>query len=172
MAPLVAVYPSDLDRLIEAARAQTILTHNNRAVVASAEFFARVVVQVLQGSKPTAAIEAAGAEVADREALEGWLSDGMDSRSLDSRPAIADFGQMCEIEAALPATIHLIAKYEDNFKQAMIANVMAGGDSASRGMLAGMVLGAYHGTAAIPESWMMALNSRDRIDRCLGALKA
>ena len=170
IAPLVAVYPSDLAQLIEAARAQTKLTHNNRAVIAGAEFFARVVAAVLGGSKPTEAMAAAGAEVAERDALEDWLAEGMDSRSLDSRPTIADFGQMCEIEAAFPATVHLIAKYEDNFKQALIANVMAGGDSASRGMLTGLVLGAYHGTAAIPDAWIAELSSLDRINASLSRL--
>jgi ADP-ribosylglycohydrolase len=53
----------------------------------------------------------------------------------------------------------------------MIANVMAGGDSASRGMLAGMVLGAYHGTAAIPEQWIADLNSIDTINACLSRME-
>jgi ADP-ribosylglycohydrolase len=67
---------------------------------------------------------------------------------------------------------HLITKYEDNFKQAMIANVMAGGDSAARGMLTGMVLGAYHGLAGIPEPWLAGLKGIDRINAFLAALEA
>jgi ADP-ribosylglycohydrolase len=171
IAPLVAVYASDLSRLIESARAQTKLTHNNRVVIAGAEFFARVVYRVLGGSKPSEAMQTAISEVEDHDALKDWLADGMESRSLDSRPTIADFGQMCEIEAAFPATIHLIVKYEDNFKQALIANVMAGGDSAARGMLTGMVLGAYHGIAGIPEAWIAELNSIERINALISRLE-
>ena len=170
IAPLVAAHHRDLERLVASARTQTALTHNNPAVISSAEFFARVVHSVLGGMQPTQAFDAAKKEGADVGLLADWLSEGLASKSSDTRQTVADFGQMCEIEAAFPATIHLIAKYEDNYKQAMIANVMAGGDSASRGMLSGMVLGAYHGMAAIPEPWVAGLNCLDRINACLKTL--
>jgi ADP-ribosylglycohydrolase len=171
IAPLVACYPSDLTSLIQAARAQTALTHNNRTVIASAEFFGRVVFAVLQGQKPAEAIPAAMTAGDSDETLQESLAVALDSGSGDSRQTIADFGQMCAIEAALPATLHLILKYEGNFKQALIANVMAGGDSAGRGMLTGMVLGAYHGMAAIPGEWLTSLKSRGRIEELLAAFK-
>ena len=171
IAPLVVAHHANLEQLIEAVRAQTRLTHNNPAVISGAEFFARVVSRVLDGSTPLDAMETAKAEVKDLGIVADWLSEGLETSFLETRQSIADLGQMCEIEAAFPATIHLIAKYEGNFKQAMIANVMAGGDSASRGMLTGMVLGAYHGTAAIPDAWIAELNSIDRINECLSRLE-
>ena len=172
IAPLAGVYHSDLQQLVDAARAQTALTHNNRAVIGGAEFFARVVFKVLGGLRPVEAIGEAGREAADNETLQDLLSAGLESRSRDSRQTIAEFGQACAIEVAFPATIHLITRYEDNFKQAMIANVMAGGDSAARGMLTGMVLGAYHGLAGIPESWLAGLKGIDRMNASLAALEA
>ena len=87
----------------------------------------------------------------------------MKSKHKDTREAIAEFGQMCEIDAALPATIHIILKYEDDFKRGMVENVMAGGDSAGRGMLAGMMLAAHGGMAAIPDEWVSGLSHHDRI---------
>jgi len=172
IAPLAGVHYSDLQQLVDAARAQTALTHNNRAVIGGAEFFAHVVFKVLGGLRPAEAIGEAGREAAENETLQDLLSAGLESRSRDSRQTIAEFGQTCAIEAAFPATIHLITKYEDNFKQAMIANVMAGGDSAARGMLTGMVLGAYHGLAGIPEPWLAGLKGIDRINASLAALEA
>ena len=70
---------------------------------------------------------------------------------------------MCEIPAAFPATVHLIAKYQDDFEAVLIENIMAGGDSAARGMVTGMVLGAYHGMDMIPERWLDGLNARGQI---------
>jgi len=173
IAPLVACYPSDLEKLVKAARAQTALTHNNRMVTDGADFFARVVYNVLQGQRPGAAVRETMAATSDGDnTLQELLSAGLDSGTRDSRPTIAEFGQMCAFEAAFPATIHLIVKYENNFKQALVANVMAGGDSAGRGMLAGMVLGAYHGMGGIPEEWMTGLKSFDQVQASLAAFKS
>ncbi len=77
---------------------------------------------------------------------------------------------MCSVEAALPGTIHLISKYENDFEEALVENVMAGGDSAARGMLVGMVLGGCHGLDALPNDWLNALNAGDRIEKSLAIL--
>ena len=74
-----------------------------------------------------------------------------------------DLGQMCEIQAAFPCVIHLIAKYEDNLKEGLIENAMAGGDSAGRGLTVGMVLGAHLGIDAIPPKWLSDLKAYRKI---------
>jgi ADP-ribosylglycohydrolase len=88
---------------------------------------------------------------------------GLASVAQNSRQAILDFGQMCEIPAAFPGVIHLIAKYETDLKTALIENSMAGGDSAGRGLLVGMVLGAYTGLNAIPPEWLHDMKARQHI---------
>jgi ADP-ribosylglycohydrolase len=163
IAPLVCAYATDLGRLVAASRDQTALSHNNPLVVHSAEFFARTAVKCLQGSKPSEALLSALEESAGKSALTEWVDAGRASVATETRAAIGDFGQMCEVGAAFPATIHLIFKYEHDFKDALVENVMAGGDSAARGLLAGMVLGAYHGLHAIPRQWLDGLTAADRI---------
>jgi ADP-ribosylglycohydrolase len=74
-----------------------------------------------------------------------------------------DLGQMCEIQAAFPAVIHLITKYEDNLKKGLVENIMAGGDSAGRGLTVGMVLGAHLGLDAIPSKWLSDLKAYQEI---------
>jgi hypothetical protein len=74
------------------------------------------------------------------------------------------------VAAAFPATVHLIAKFEDRLEEGMIENVMAGCDSAGRGLLADLVLGAHGGQAALPERWGKALNARPEIERMLARL--
>jgi ADP-ribosylglycohydrolase len=63
--------------------------------------------------------------------------------------------------------VHLIAKYENNLEEALVQSVMAGGDSAARGMLVGMVLGAHLGPESIPRKWLLKLVRRRDIETLL-----
>ncbi len=74
---------------------------------------------------------------------------------------------MCSVAAACPATIHLIVKYEDNLKTALIENMMAGGDSSARGMLTGFILGSYQGMDKIPNSWVIDMIAHEKILRLM-----
>jgi len=175
IAPLAFCYRNDLEKLIAAARAQTALTHNNRMVIETAEFFGRVVWQVLNGEVPTAAIRHVLEEGFNRDPYVKWVTDGLNSADAETRQVMLDFGQMCEIEAAFPGVVHLIARYEDNLAEGLIENAMAGGDSASRGLIVGMMLGAHLGISAIPQKWLSELKSyqeiidlMNQIDRNLG----
>ena len=170
IAPLVYACPYDLPELILAARLQTALTHRTDSVIDSAEFFSRVTIKVLDGTAPGEAIADTVETHYKGRILERYVSLGKKSTQKDTREAIAEFGQMCEIEAAFPATIHIILKHEKNFKQALVENIMAGGDSAARGMLAGMILGAHHGMEAIPVEWLEGLTQRDAIATCMEGL--
>lgn len=172
IAPLVYLYHRDVDKLVETVRSQTAFTHNNPEVIDSAEFFARVTVRVLDGTSPVAAINDVLADGFSREPFEQWVNDGLDSVGRDTRQAILDFGQICEIEAALSCVIHLVAKYENDLRRGLIENAMAGGDSAGRGLAVGMILGAHLGLEAIPEKWLTELKARDRIVELLDKMGA
>ena len=163
IAPLAYCYRHDADKLIESVRSQTALTHNNQEVIDSAEFFARVAWKVIHGEAPVAALNQVLGDGFGREPYAKWVDDGLKSADKDTRQTMLDFGQMCEIEAAFPSVIHLIARYEENLSQALIENAMAGGDSAGRGLVAGMVLGAHQGTEAVPPRWLTELTAYARI---------
>ena len=163
IAPLVYRYHQDENKLIETVRSQTALTHNNPEVIDSAEFFARVTLRVLQDAAPVAAINKVVEDGFSREPYGQWVKDGLDSKEIDTRQAMLDFGQACEIEMAFPCVIHLIGKYETNLSQGLIENSMAGGDSAARGLVTGMILGAHLGLEAIPRKWLTELKAYDRI---------
>ena len=154
IAPMVYVYRNDLQELITAARAQTVFTHNNSLVIKSAAFFSSIAHQVLAGTAPIAAIEQAQKDEFHSDPFKEWIQMGLESTERDSRRAILDLGQMCEIPAAFPGVVHLIAKYENDLQAALVENAMAGGDSAGRGLLVGLVLGAHLGMEAIPPEWL------------------
>ena len=172
MAPVIYACHHDLETLVDAARRQTALTHNHATVVDASAFLALTVDKVLNGRSPLGAMTEVLAENFQNGPINTLVTSGLNSISKNTRETIAEFGQMCSIEAALPATVYLIAKYEQDFRQALVENVMAGGDSAARGMLTGMVLGAALGTAAIPIEWIDGLNAHDRITALMEKLEA
>jgi ADP-ribosylglycohydrolase len=170
IAPLVYRYREDLGPLLETIRQQTIITHHRTEVAAAAEFFGRTAWHVLHGQRPVDAMARAAQELLPGQPIAGWVRDGLDSVGEDTGTAIRRFGQMCAVEAALPATVHLIAKFEDRLEEGLIENVMAGGDSAGRGLLTGLVLGAYCGPSSLPDRWSAALNARPKIEALLARL--
>lgn len=163
IAPLVYRYQHDREALLAAALQQTAFTHNNPATLAGAEFIARTAWAVLQGADPVSAMEQALEEGVDDIDLDIRIRGGLDSGGKDTRTVIKKFGQMCGIAAALPGAIHLIVTYTKDLKTALIENVMAGGDSAARGMVAGMILGAHLGATAVPVAWLADMEKTDAI---------
>ncbi len=171
IAPLVFRYGGETEQLVDAARKQTLMTHQDANVVDAAGFFARAADRVLQGSAPTAAIEAVAAEETfQMSPLSMWTEQGLASKDEDSVSAIKRFGQACEIPQAFSGVIHLIARYETDLREALIQSAMAGGDSSARGMLTGMILGAHLGMDALPGEWVSGMNRKDDIFQALEAI--
>jgi ADP-ribosylglycohydrolase len=170
MAPLVYFYQNDVEAMVAAVRQQTAMTHRNPEVIDSAAYFARVTAAVLQGQNPIDALQDVVRHGFDRHPFKRWVSEGLSSRALDTRQVIGQFGQACDVSAGFPGVIHLIAKYQDNPREGLIENVMAGGDSAARGLIAGMVFGAYSGMDSIAKVWLSELNCAGAIERYLVAL--
>ena len=128
------------------------MTHNNHVVIESAALLARITLEALKGTSPLDALQKLLSDEPEDYILSPLIEAGLKSKGQDTRQTILGFGQMCEAGSALPSVIHLLATYENDIKNALIENVMAGGDSAARGMIVGMVLGAYHGeNAGIPD---------------------
>lgn len=71
----------------------------------------------------------------------------------------------CYIDQSFPAVLYLIARYEDDFEGAMVANTNVGGDNCHRGAVMGALMGAAYGFRAIPERWIRGLRCHDEIER-------
>ncbi len=168
MVPLAGWYQDQPDGFIAACREQTLMTHTHPQVVACAELFARTYIFVLAGKNPIDAILTATDAMEGVPDIKQAVGKGIESKTQDTRTAIARFGQMCSVDAALPGTIHLIAKYEEDLKEALVENIMAGGDSSARGMFAGFILGAHSDPDAIPEEWLKEMIHTREILELLG----
>jgi ADP-ribosylglycohydrolase len=167
IAPLVYWYQDDPAQLMKYARQQTALTHNGAGVAAATDFIAQTALLVLEGNSPTQAINRV-LEVGIKDIdLDLRVRRSLDTTAENSRKVIAEFGQMCGTSSALPGAVHLILAYEENLREALIQNVMAGGDSAARGLVVGMILGAYQGMDGIDENWIEEMRERQTIEHCL-----
>jgi len=153
-----------------------MFTHKEHTSQLGGEFFARVTFRVIhKGLTPRAAIEEVAAESTDdfiktkvKKALDTVAEASDPSSSLSKEKFVDDaalasmaplwdagigepikVGKKSPTEGTLPGAIYLIVKY-NNFAAAAKANAQVGGDSASRSIAIGMVLGAAEGLAGIP----------------------
>jgi ADP-ribosylglycohydrolase len=172
IAPLVYLYRNgnDPDSLVRYARDQTRMTHNDPLTIDAAAFFARVSWLALQGASPIQAMGEVAEEHFGGSPISEWVKKGLASIDKESTAAVAAFGQTCHTPEAFPGVVHLIGRHENDLKEALIQSVMAGGDSAARAMIAGMVLGAHLGGEALPAEWRDGLRQRDRILNLLSGL--
>ena len=170
IAPLVFALHEDEPALTQAAREQTRMTHQDPGVVESAAFFASTARAVLQGARPVEALEQSSQAGYQQLPVRQWAQNGLAAAAQDSVSALAGFGITCHLPDAFPGTVQLIARHQDDLQEALIQNVMAGGDSAARGLLVGMVLGAWHGLEALPAAWLQTLVAGQEIRDLLSRL--
>jgi ADP-ribosylglycohydrolase len=167
IAPLVYRYYQDQEQLQKSIKDQTSMTHANELVIDCALFFAMATCKTIVGVSPIDAVQQTADDFFDDNPLAMLVQKGLASRKEDTGDTISHFGQMCDSNAAFPSAIHLISKYSDKLSNALIENTMAGGDSAARGMLVGMVLGAYQGMPEIPSDWLTTMKASPKIDYLL-----
>lgn len=167
IAPVIYALWNDPKGCVAAARAQTAMTHNNATVVEAAAYWTVVTQEVLLGKHPEDALESALQKLSLPEAFASWVRHGLESAAMETEAAVLDFGQSCAADGAFPSVVHCIARYANDLREGLIQNVMVGGDSAGRGLLVGMVLGAYHGFQAIPTEWIEKLLAGPKIRACV-----
>ncbi len=95
--------------------------------------------------------------------IANYIEQGIEHNIVDPREMIPVFGQNCSGKSAFPSVMYFINRYEDDFEEALIENVAVGGDSAARGIVIGMILGAYHGEKTIPKDWLKDMKAYDEI---------
>jgi len=173
-----------------------MFTHRETTALDGGEFFARVGFRVIhQGLTPQQAIEDVAKTMSPfiREKVQQGLDkvreatdpsqplsqEGayVDDKALTSMARLWDVGRSEPIkvgkasptEGVLPGSIYFIVKYNDLFEAAK-ANAMVGGDSASRAVAIGMVLGAHQGLQGIPQPLRDTFVDWQRLDGLLNEL--
>ena len=123
------------------------LTHNSKEAVKSADFFANLLLMVLEKNDIEKSI------VQLKSSYDSYFQDmiqkGLDSKNSDTFKTIREFGPACDINGGFSGVIHLLCKY-DNLKDMLISNSKAGGDTSARAMIASVILLANKQMSEIP----------------------
>lgn len=163
--PLFLLTWKDDDALITAIRRQTAFTHATDEVIGAAEFFGHVVLAVRAGHSIPDALASAWALKTWRALPESWLDAARESAASTETDSasLKNHGLNCHTDNAFPCICHLLLRYPTDPVSALIENATAGGDSAARGMILGLVYGAKYPIRTLPEEWLSGLNARDEI---------
>ena len=169
IAPLFLLKWKSDDDLVAAARAQTSFTHGDPAVVEAAEFFARVTLAVQQGIAIPDALRAVVPHTAWNAIPGDWFEAALASSASAATDSSATkaHGLTCHVPDAFPAICHLLMRHPNDGVAALTANVAAGGDSAARGMIMGMIHGAKPDAKPLPEHWLTDLRAYSEIQQLI-----
>lgn len=127
------------------------ITHNSEIAVVCANFFAKLLILVLEKNDILESILKLKGQY--DEIFAQMIQKGIDSKDEDSFKAIRGFGPACDIDEGLSGVIHLLVKY-DNLKEMIINNAKAGGDSSARGMIATVIFIANKNINQLPNEWL------------------
>ncbi len=145
ISPLLLV-SSDKEKFLKLVQSFVAFTHNSALALKAAHFFGSVLYDVAEGTS----IEDALAHTNVDPLLKNAYDAAMQSKENESFSSIRNFGPACGVKGGFEGVIHLLLSYKD-YKEAMIANAKAGGDSAARGMVVAMIMGAAG--KEIPPLW-------------------
>ena len=159
MAPLFLLDWDSDDQLVAAVREQTRFTHNHAEVIEAGEFFCRVALEVAKG----ATVPEALLTLANRswESLpETWLEIAKSGKVSNEDPLAAakEYGLTCHVVHAFGVCCDFLLRFPDDPVTALQTNAEAGGDSAARGLILGMIYGAFPEPKPLPKEWIEQLS--------------
>ncbi|HBH30198.1 MAG: ADP-ribosylglycohydrolase family protein [Desulfofustis sp. PB-SRB1] len=129
------------------------LTHGGQLMRTWGSLLVRILNEIMAGSSVSSAL---AETVPDDAPCSPKRLHGL-SRFADEQVVGRHFSTACYVDDAVPAALYLASRYEDDPRQALIANTMCGGDNCGRGVVIGALLGARHGIEAWPASWRNGL---------------
>lgn len=166
ISPILLKYADQPELAKLYAIAFTKATHDHPIPVTLATFFTDLVYNLQNEMILTQAID---------EALKSMPMMIVDlykkaTKVLELEPveAIKELGQACPSEMAFPSVLYLLLKYQSDADSLFKANVLAGGDSAARGMMLGMVMGA---AGFMDEKSLETMNQKEHVIELIESLK-
>ncbi len=142
-----------VDRASEWARSDAAITHPNPVCVdASAAYAAALAFAIASGASANAVYQKALSECREESVRSVLIA------ASDRAPADYQTHQGWVLVALQNAFYQLL--HAPGFQEGIVDSVMHGGDTDTNGAIAGALLGAVHGRAAVPPQWL------DRVLSC------
>lgn len=165
IAPLIYKHHDDEEKLKMYVTAETSLTHTDPLLLEIGGFLTQLTLKALKGEAPESSIMKMKSSYS--KLIIDMIEKAEKSVHHDPIKVITSFGQMCSSTNAFPVVIYLLLKYKNNYSEVLFNNIQAGGDSAARGMVLGMILGAYYGEKSIGFERFAKMNKYNQIDALL-----
>ncbi len=153
---VTALHSGSEDALLAKIEQIVRVTNHNDTAVAAAQYAAAVLAAVLAGTPIGQALTQALPHAG--EALAPVLEAALEMDTLDSVRAAQRFGPACHVLEGMPVIVH-IARHATSYRQAVEANIRAGGDSCGRAIMLGAIAAANaeqqaEAASAIPLPWV------------------
>lgn len=139
------------EEFFQNVKSLTEMTHNSQKTINATRFFAKLLVMALDKKEIEESIEEIKHEF--DTTIQGFITNAIESKDADTFDTIRSFGPACDVDEGFGGILHILCKYE-NFKDMMICNAKAGGDSSARAMIAAAIFMANQPISQIPQKWL------------------
>ncbi len=166
VAPFGLLCWSDESRLLELARASSLLTHGHDAAIEGAAAGALLVARAMQGQSPEELYQAVatccGGRSADFDAC--WEKiPGLRKSVPASVLCEGGLGEGWVAEEAVASALYCYWQSPQDFRSIVLMAANTDGDSDSIACIAGGIAGAALGVDAIPTEWLAVLEDADEL---------
>jgi ADP-ribosyl-[dinitrogen reductase] hydrolase len=155
-------------RAFELARDSGVVTHGHPSGYLAGAYLTALTWDLSRGATLPAALAAADALLVAERGHAELASALAAARSERGRPTVADLeriGGGWVGEEALAIALRCVLAHDGDIADTLWLAANHGGDSDSTASIAGNLLGAMHGVAALPAAWLAQLELRDIVER-------
>lgn len=153
----------DSDELPRHVQEAVEVTNVNEVANQGAEIVTHVLIEVLEGSQVSDALRSAAGTASGQ--FKDLLSAALDTEESDSVKYGAITERACHLPQGLPLAFHILSR-SHSFREAILRNLLAGGDSAGRSIFIGAVAAARYGVDGpdgVPLSWILSMTNNSQL---------
>jgi ADP-ribosylglycohydrolase len=162
----IGLYYKKLDQIESNAVLSSIPTHNNQSSKAGAVAVAIAVRCALLEMECSEIIEEASYRASNYDPdLGKKIEIAFKEKDLQPDYVFSKLGISNLASDTVPGAFYSFSKHFDNFENAIIESVNAGGDTDSIACITGALCGAFHGIESIPKKWILGLENRELVEQ-------